>query len=181
MKFIGNYIKGIEIEKVKKILDKYKQKDIKQKNMFSIMIKDIFPFLLKNNITPIIISGSQQEIIDLYKDDLGFIKAYAVQFEIIDGKYTDKCILNTGMSKNKQKIIDKIILENPESIIMFGFGDSTSDIPILKSAKYSFVNNKNKFLNEKDIHYFDFNNLKSGKKILKIMEKSIKQQKINYN
>lgn len=156
-------------------MPEYKKVDIQEANIFQIMINDIFPFLLKNDITPIIISGSQQEAIDLYKDDLGFGKAYAVCFELSNGKYTNNCILNTGISENKQKIINKILSENPNSEILFGFGDSTSDIPILNSAKCSFVNNSNKFLNKENIYYFDFSNLENGKKIIEIMSKEIEK------
>ena len=48
---------------------------------------------------------------------------------------------NNGLDKNKQKLVNKI-LEDKENVILFSFGDSISDIPLLKVAKRSFKRNK---------------------------------------
>lgn len=170
MKIYGKYIQDVEKTDIISVLEEYKKKD--NNKIFDIMRKDIFPFLNENNIEIIIISGAQQELIELYKEDLKINEIYAVNFEIKDGKYINKYV-NNGIDVNKRRIVDKI-MENKENIILFSFGDSISDIPLLEVAKKSFINNtKYKFLNKSNTRYYDFNKIENGKKIVEEMKKTL--------
>ena len=139
------------------------------------MKQDIFPFLKKNKIKIIIISGAQQELIELYEDELKIDKIYGVQFKVEKGIYTNQ-YQNNGLDDNKEQIV-KQIRKDKENEILFAFGDSISDIPLLKVAKKSFINNTNtKFIELKNANYYDFNKKETGKKIIQEMEKVLKKE-----
>lgn len=172
MRVYGKYIQNVEKTELTSVLEEYKKKD--KDKIFDIMREDIFPFLTKNNIEIIIISGAQQELVELYKEDLKINEIYGVQFENKDGKYINKYV-NNGLDENKRKIVNEII-ENKENIILFSFGDSISDIPLLEVAKRSFINNtKCEFLNKSNARYYDFNNIENGKKIVEEMKKVLEE------
>ena len=139
MKVYGKYIQGVEKEDILSVLKEYKKID--EENIFDIMKQDIFPFLKKNKIKIIIISGAQQELIELYEDELKIDKIYGVQFKVEKGIYTNQ-YQNNGLDDNKEQIV-KQIRKDKENEILFAFGDSISDIPLLKVAKKSFINNTN--------------------------------------
>lgn len=129
----------------------------------------IFPFLTKNNIKIVVISGAQQELIELYKEELKIDEIYGVQFEVENEKYTDK-YQNNGLDKNKKMFVNKL-LEDKENVVLFSFGDLISDIPLLKAAKRSFINNtKERFMKESNALYYDFTKIENGEKIVKEME-----------
>jgi len=154
-------------------LDKYIEMERENSKVFSIMLDYIFPFLLKNRIKPIIISGSPQEAIDTYKEEFMFYAAYGIRFEIVDNKYTNNCILHTETDHDKKRIVDQILLENLDSEVLFAFGDSESDTPLLKSANQAFINSSKKFLIGKQVHYFDFSSIQSGEQIVELMSQTL--------
>ncbi len=173
MKVYGKYIQGVEKEDILSVLKEYKKID--EENIFDIMKQDIFPFLKKNKIKIIIISGAQQELIELYEDELKIDKIYGVQFKVEKGIYTNQ-YQNNGLDDNKEQIV-KQIRKDKENEILFAFGDSISDIPLLKVAKKSFINNTNtKFIELKNANYYDFNKKETGKKIIQEMEKVLKKE-----
>ena len=173
MKVYGKYIQGVEKEDILSVLKEYKKID--EENIFDIMKQDIFPFLKKNKIKIIIISGAQQELIELYEDELKIDKIYGVQLKIEKGIYTNQ-YQNNGLDDNKEQIV-KQIRKDKENEILFAFGDSISDIPLLKVAKKSFINNTNtKFIELKNANYYDFNKKETGKKIIQEMEKVLKKE-----
>ena len=172
MKVYCKYIQNIRIKDIIPALEEFKRRD--KENIFEIMKEYIFPFLIKNNIEIVIISGSQQELIEIYKEELKINEIYGVQFEVENGKYTNK-YQNNGLDKNKQKLVNKI-LEDKENVILFSFGDSMSDIPLLKVAKRSFINNtKERFMKEENALYYDFSDIENGKKIEKKMQEVLKE------
>lgn len=174
MKVYGRYIQNVQKIDIIPVLQKYKRED--NDKVFDIMREDIFPFLVKNNIEIIVISGAQQELIELYKEELKINEIYGVKFENKDGKYLNKYV-NNGLDDNKRKIVNKI-MENKENIILFSFGDSISDVPLLEVAKKSFINNtKCKFLNQSNARYYDFNKIENGKKIVEEMKKILEKEK----
>lgn len=81
MKVYGKYIQDVEKKDIISVLEEYKKKD--KGKVFEIMRQDIFPFLTKNNIEIIIISGAQQELIELYKEELKINEIYGVQLSLI--------------------------------------------------------------------------------------------------
>ena len=172
MAVYGKYIKDVKKEDLLPVLEKYKVQD--EGNIFDIMKQDIFPFLEKNNIKIIVISGAQQELIELYKEELKIDEIYAVEYKLENGIYTDNYI-NNGLDENKQKIIDDL-LKNSDNKILFAFGDSISDIPLLKAADKCFINNtKTKFNGLESEEYFDFSNKENGKIIVNEMEEILKK------
>ena len=167
MKVYCKYIQNVKREDIISVLEEYKKTD--KGNIFEIMKEYIFPFLTKNNIEIIIISGSQQELIELYKEELKINEIYGVQFKIENERYTNK-YQNNGLDKNKKILVDKL-LEDKENVILFSFGDSISDIPLLKVAKRSFINNtKERFMKESNALYYDFSKIENGKKIIEKMQ-----------
>ena len=167
MKVYCKYIQNVKREDIISVLEEYKKTD--KGNIFEIMKEYIFPFLTKNNIEIIIISRSQQELIELYKEELKINEIYGVQFKIENERYTNK-YQNNGLDKNKKILVDKL-LEDKENVILFSFGDSISDIPLLKVAKRSFINNtKERFMKESNALYYDFSKIENGKKIIEKMQ-----------
>lgn len=122
-------------------------------------MKQVFSFLNKNNIEIIVVSGAPQEILEVYKNEFKIDKIYGLKLDTKKGKYLGSLKINTGMTKSKEKIIKDICI-NKE--VLFAFGDSISDIPAFKNAKYSFVNNNEKIFEGDNIFYLDFRNDKSG-------------------
>lgn len=172
MKVYCKYIQNVKRKDIIPVLQEYKKRD--KENIFDIMKEYIFPFLTKNNIEIVIISGAQQELIELYKEELQINEIYGVQFEVENERYTNK-YQNNGLGKNKKMLVNKI-LEDKENIILFSFGDSISDIPLLKVAKRSFINNTNeRFLKEPNALYYDFSDIENGKKIEEKMQEVLKE------
>lgn len=173
MKVYGKYIQGVRKEDILSVLEAYKEID--KENIFDIMKQNIFPFLKRNKIKIIVISGAQQELIELYKEELGIDEIYGVQYVIENGIYTNQ-YQNNGSDKNKE-ITVKEIGKDKENRILFSFGDSISDIPLLKVAKKSFINNTNtKFIELENANYYDFGKKETGKKIIQEMEKVLKKE-----
>lgn len=148
----------------------------KEKNrIIPIMEQQIFPFLLANGIEPVIISGSPKEPLETYKKRMGFQNVYALEYKIEDGKYTDEYSINTSVGDGKEWIIQNFLEKNPDAQILFGFGDSEADIPILKSARQGFVNNTTKILDKDNVHYLDFESEKAGEEIIELMTQELER------
>ena len=124
MKVYGKNIQGVRKEEILPVLEAYKKRD--EGNIFKIMKQDIFPFLKSNKIKIIVISGAQQELIELYKEELGINEIYGVQYVIENGIYTNQ-YQNNGSDKNKEimvklaldlslqyQLLEKIINSNKE-------------------------------------------------------------------
>lgn len=68
-------------------------------------------------------------------------------------------------------------MENKDNVILFSFGDSISDVPLLEVAKTSFINHtKCKFLDKPNARYYDFNKIENGKKIVEEMKKNLEER-----
>lgn len=132
------------------------------------MEKQLFPLLLSNGVEPIIISGSQQEALETYKERLGFKRAYGLKFKKGNGQYTDKCILNTAISEGKQRAV-KALTKEPNTRILLGFGDAIADIPLLVHAQQGFVNSPQEFLTHGKLHYLDFSDERSGDRMIELI------------
>jgi len=175
MKIFCKHLAGTNVMDVSSINEEYKLQD--DMHIHSIMREIIFPFLIKNNVEIIVITGSPQEIVELYKEELGISKVYGMNYYIDNGKYTGEFKYNTGLSENKQKIIDEIL--NDKNIeVLFGFGDSISDIPILKVAKQAFINNSKKFLDGDNVIYTKFKDESSGEVIVNKMSEILSDLKV---
>lgn len=137
------------------------------------MEQQVFPFLLANGIEPIVISGAPQEPLELYEKRMNFKSVYGIKYDLKDGVYTDICSTNTAIADGKAVTIQEILRENPDAKIIFGFGDSEADIPILESAELGFINNSNKFINKPNMHYLDFSSLEAGEQIIELMTQEL--------
>ena len=169
MRLLGKHLDGVSVKKVEEVRGEFKGNN--DEFIYQVMRNGIFPFLNKNNIEVIVISGSLNEFLDLYKDEFGINIVHGIKFEEKDGKYLSNLKFNTGTTAGKEKIINSILADNKE--ILFAFGDSIVDIPLLKSARYTFVNNKKRFLEKDNIFYLDFNDEKVGAVILEKMSECL--------
>lgn len=165
------FLRGVSVDKVKKINTEFKK--INDALIYPLM-KKIFSFLKDNEVEVIIISGSPQNVLEMYMSEFNISKVYGMHYEKENGVYTGKSIMNSGLGDNKQILVDKI-LEDASKKVLFAFGDSISDTPLLKSAKCAFVNNNIKFLIGENINYIDFansNNEEIIKKLTMIINKN---------
>lgn len=168
MKLFCKYIKNANVEEVKKVNSEYRKEN--DKLIYSIL-KPIFIFLNKNNIKTIVVSGAPQEILELYKKEFKIDKIYGLKFDVENGNYSGSFEINTGMTINKEKIVNTICKSKE---ILFAFGDSISDIPMFKKAKYSFVNNNEEFFKGDNIFYLNFSNEQSEKIIMEKINECLK-------
>lgn len=160
MQLFSKYLDGVKTQDIKSINDEFK--NLNDALIYPIMKEIIFPILKENEIDIIIISGSPQEALELYKNEFGIKSIFAMNFDKKDEKYLGTYQINTGTSESKEKIIEKITATNDVEVL-FAFGDSISDIPLLKCAQCSFVNNSKRFLEKNDILYLDFEDEKAKK------------------
>lgn len=96
---------------------------------------DLFCLLHQNDIKPIIISGAPKCIIEKYKKHFFLHEILAVEPEYIRNKYTGKIKCNYGY--NKENTMLQLKAKLGDSPIL-AFGDSSSDVPLFKSARHSF-------------------------------------------
>lgn len=93
---------------------------------------ELFVFLHRRDIRPIVVSGAPERIIESYRNRFHLYEIYAVKEETENGCFTGNVEYNHG--HEKQRIMEQLIDKygQPE----YGFGDSSSDIPLLKGAKH---------------------------------------------
>ena len=149
---LGEYMEGIEVSESRSLYYEFRNKNDGFINR--LIIDKLFPFLKENGVDIIVISGSPEDVLKLYQKEFNIDEIYAMKYDVLDGKYLSTFPINTGIGSGKQKFIDDIVAKDKE--ILFAFGDSVSDIPLLKSAKYSFVNSNKNFLDKENIYYLDF-------------------------
>ncbi len=90
--------------------------------------KDVISHFNNSGFATIAISGSPIELLNLYKEKLGFQEVYATKVEVIDGIYTDKVIINTVLVEEKGIIVDEIIAKDHVDLMAsYGFGDNEHD------------------------------------------------------
>ena len=108
--------------------------EIDEENIFSLS-KSIFQFLQENHISPIIISGAPQSILEQYAEKFHIYKIFAFSEQFINGICNGKVEYNYGL--NKRETIEQLIKCYGEKPYL-GFGDSSSDIPIFELSEYAF-------------------------------------------
>lgn len=172
-KFIGKYIDGVPEKALIPALEEFEKIENENNRIIPIMEQKVFPFLLANGIEPIVISGSPQEPLELYEKRMKFKSVYGIKYDLQEETYTDRCNVNTAIAEGKSMIIQRILEENPDAKIIFGFGDSEADIPILESAELGFINNSNKFLDKTNMHYLDFYSPEAGEQIIELMTQEL--------
>lgn len=173
VRIYGKYINGVPVEAIRPALDEFDRRESENNRIYPVIENKIFPFLIANGVEPIIISGSQQEAIELYKNRLGFDRVYGIKFRKQNGIYTDDCIVNTAVGYGKTIVVDEFQKREPDSRVVFGFGDSVADIPLIEVAKQGFINNSKKFYKGDNVHYSDFDSEESGDRMIEMMTQTL--------
>jgi len=89
--------------------------------------------LQRRKIRPIMITGAACEIAHMFSKDLGIDNYFAMEAEVDSiGKYTGEIKHNTGLNRAKVRVRDK--LSGNGHKIIFGIGDTASDVPLFRGA-----------------------------------------------
>lgn len=131
--FYTKSIKGISLSAYNELVDKYMCID--ERNIFPFMVR-IFRILSAFNIKVIIISGAPERIIERYKNSFNIDDIFGFREEFsLDGICSGSVAHNYGY--NKVQVIRHLVKRFNKSPLM-GFGDSSSDYPLLEASKYPF-------------------------------------------
>lgn len=95
----------------------------------------LFKFLHLNDIAPIIISGAPICVLENYKKEFHIMEIYGFDLDQKDGLFTGNVKSNYGF--HKERILSEIISIYGEPPYM-GFGDSSSDYPLLQQSTHGF-------------------------------------------
>jgi len=135
VQFIQTYYRGLTGREIIEI-------DEHARNFWNNLPEDSwFPFtfpllhLIKDISLPILISGSPLEVLQRVKRKLGFYKIFASKGIVNNGEYTGIVYQEMATQAAKTRKVNeltKIHNFNPRS--SFAFGDSSSDLPILKAV-----------------------------------------------
>lgn len=99
--------------------------------------------------TTIAVSGSNEELLDLYKERLGFTQVFATELEVVDGVYTGNMSRNLVLDEEKNKVIDAVSRDNDIDFdSSYGFGDSEHDRSFLDRVGNPVAVNPGKRLRE---------------------------------
>ncbi|MBA4418718.1 MAG: hypothetical protein C0392_12540 [Syntrophus sp. (in: bacteria)] len=113
----------------------------------------IFEKLKDLRIGSVLLSGSPQEILDVYQKMYGFHRVYGLRLGYEAGVMLGKVELNTAILSEKEKIVEKLLTEGYR--VELACGDSVADVPLLQSAQHCIIVNNDKlnmwFWNEKNV------------------------------
>lgn len=116
---------------------------------FAPWAKDLVALFNEEGFTTIAISGSNEELLDLYKEKLGFSKVFATKLEIEDGVYTGNLLRTLVLDEEKNKVIDTISRDGDIDFdSSYGFGDSEHDRAFLDRVGNPVAINPGKRLRE---------------------------------
>lgn len=95
------------------------------------------------------ISGVNIEVIDMYRNKLGFDEGYGTEAESENGIYTGKLKQNLVLDHAKKGVFRRIVADNQIDLQhSFGFGDSEHDRAFLDDVGYPIVINPRQALRE---------------------------------
>ena len=94
----------------------------------------------KSGIEVMVISGAPKIILDFYKKEFHIREIFAFKERVENGRFAGRASYNYGY--NKKKTIAQL-KDKYGTKPLLGFGDSDSDIPLLKEATYAFSINTN--------------------------------------
>lgn len=125
-------LSGHSVSSVNNLVKEYIRFD--RQNLFSFS-KTLFDFLHKYDIAPIVISGAPLCVIREYREEFHIQEIYAFEVSQHLGKYTGA--VNSNYGYGKDDIISELIKKYRVPPFM-GFGDSSSDYPLMQASQYGF-------------------------------------------
>jgi HAD superfamily hydrolase (TIGR01490 family) len=143
-----------------------------QKGKFR-LAKKLVKIFKNNGILPVIISGVFSELLSEFAKEIGCDKVYGTHYEVKKDRYTGRVLLNCWQSSIKEEILKKLVetykIELDQS---FAFGDTISDLPLLKKVGFPIVINAHGGL-EKIASERDWKNFVLGEKLLKTIKRKL--------
>lgn len=130
-------INGLRVDFIMEIAHQYIEQD--RCHIFHGM-EEIFGYLKKSGIEVMVISGAPKIILDFYKKKFHIREIFAFKERVENGRFAGRASYNYGY--NKKKTIAQL-KDKYGTKPLLGFGDSDSDIPLLKEATYAFSINTN--------------------------------------
>lgn len=132
----AQYLSGLSVKKINQDANEFVKQD--RHKLFS-YTSEIFDFIKKFNIQPIIISGCPEIILNQYKSIFNLNDVIGLNIGHLNGYYIEHIVSNPGISTEKRNIITKFPLSSNE--INMAFGNSSSDMPLFESSKINVVVN----------------------------------------
>lgn len=116
---------------------------------FSPWAKDLISLFNNQGFHTIAVSGSNEELLDLYKEKLGFAQVFATELEVVDGVYTGNILRNLVLDGEKKEVIDAVSRDSDIDFdSSYGFGDSEHDRAFLDRVGNPVAVNPGKRLRE---------------------------------
>lgn len=102
----------------------------------------------KQDFILVAISGSLQNVLDIYNRYLGFDYVFGGQLKVVDGKFTEEVIESPYY--DKAETVRKFVAEHPDVTLTgsYGIGDTESDIKMLEQVTHPIAFNPNMGLYE---------------------------------
>ena len=138
-----HYLNGCQKSTVDKIIEEV----IKwQRDRLYVFTRDLIQ-ALRPNFYLLAISGSPQEIVKKFADNLGFDRVYGRICELQDGRIYTGRIINEDFISDKKKVLSSFLRETSFSLKgSIGIGDTESDVSFLEIVDYPIAFNPNKEL-----------------------------------
>lgn len=144
---VDAYIKNISGKEERVIKKQIKKFLSQQKDRQYIFTRDLIKELREKNYFLLAISGSPINVVEEFVKALSFDAFFGSLFEIKNGKFTGKHIID--MQADKRSTIKKFVEENRETVTLtgsVGVGDTASDVPILQMVDNPVAFNPNSAL-----------------------------------
>ena len=122
-------VKGLPAARLKEILPAYMEWD---RQLLFPFTEGLFRYLKNRHIETVIITGAPGSVLEQYREYFGFKNIYAFEAEVHSGVYTGKIRCNHGSRKEG---IMALLAKEYGSSPVFAFGDSSSDLPLLRAAE----------------------------------------------
>jgi phosphoserine phosphatase len=101
--------------------------------------KESFEYFYRMNVPIYIVTGAPYFIVEKCKKEFSINDIYGFTPDVKGDKLSGCFLVNYGHSERKREAIEKIKAIYNNERIVFGFGDSESDIPILNESDVRFV------------------------------------------
>ncbi len=103
--------------------------------------------VIQKGYTPVVISGSPDDIIVPFANSIGIPDVFATTYEIDKGMFTGKVVQNCAVDETKRRVLKEFLQRNNVNLDMsIGFGDSHHDLAFLECVCYPVAVKPNKKL-----------------------------------